>query len=187
MPPESPIATVARVIQLAVAPVFLLTALGTLLGVFSSRLGRVVDRARKLIERLPTAPPRLRAAIEAEIAVQLRRRKLVNTAIACATGAALAVCVLIASAFAGWMTGRDSSHVIAGLFIAAMIAFTGALLAFLSEVLLAVSAVRIEMDAATDADQEPAASALAASAAGTSAGAPTSASAPASRSSSSLP
>jgi hypothetical protein len=78
MPPETPISAVARVIQLSVAPVFLLTALGTLLAVFSTRLGRVVDRTRVLIERLPAAPEARRVGLEAEIGLLRRRRKLVN-------------------------------------------------------------------------------------------------------------
>ncbi len=144
MPPDSPISTVARVIQLSVAPVFLLTALGTLLGVFSTRLVRVVDRARILNERIPGAPEERRAQLHAEFQVLITRRKLVNTAITFAITAALLVCILIATAFVGSMLQRDFSHPVATLFILAMVAFIGALLSFLAEVLLAVRSVRIE-------------------------------------------
>ncbi len=144
MPPETPISTVARVIQLSVAPVFLLTALGTLLSVFSTRLGRVVDRTRVLMERLPAAPDAHKAVIEAQVDLLRRRRKLVNTAITFATASALFVCVLIATAFIGSILQRDFSHPVAGLFIAAMVAFTGALLTFLREVLLSASSVQLE-------------------------------------------
>lgn len=144
MPPETPISAVARVIQLSVAPVFLLTALGTLLAVFSTRLGRVVDRTRVLIERLPAAPEARRAGLEAEIRLLRRRRKLVNAAITFATAAALLVCVLIATAFIGSILQRDYSHPVAGLFIAAMVAFIGALLSFLREVLLSVRSTVLE-------------------------------------------
>ena len=54
---ESPLTTVAHTIQLSVAPVFLLTALGTFLAVLSTRLGRIVDRARVLGERAGTTAP----------------------------------------------------------------------------------------------------------------------------------
>jgi MFS family permease len=142
--PDSPISSVARVIQLAVAPVFLLTALGTLLGVFSTRLGRVVDRARRLIERLRDLPEAEQAQTRAELHVLLRRRKLVNSAIGFATGAALMVCLLISVAFIGSVLGKDPSHWVASLFVVAMIAFTGALLSFLAEVLLASWTNRFE-------------------------------------------
>jgi len=40
------ITTVAHVIQLAIAPVFLLTGIGSLLAVMANRRGRIIDRAR---------------------------------------------------------------------------------------------------------------------------------------------
>src|SRR5260221_14751547 len=43
---------VTRLIQLAVAPVFLLTAVGTIIGVLSNRLGSAVHRTRTLEDRL---------------------------------------------------------------------------------------------------------------------------------------
>ena len=144
MPPESPIFNVTRVIQLSVAPVFLLTALGTLLGVFSTRLGRIVDRWRILLERIRSAEPARAVELEQELDLLRLRRKLVNTAITFAIAAALLVCILIATAFVGSVLHWDFSHPVAGLFIAAMVAFIGALLSFLSEVLIAVGNVRIE-------------------------------------------
>lgn len=133
MDPDTPLSAVARVIQLAVAPVFLLTALGTFLGVLSTRLGRIVDRARVLTPRA-----RLAKAESSEAALELdvlaKRRKLVNVAITFATAAALFVCVLIASAFIGSVVSVDTSNFVAGLFIVAMFAFIGALLVFLSEI-----------------------------------------------------
>jgi hypothetical protein len=144
MPPDSPIFNVARVIQLSVAPVFLLTALGTLLGVFSTRLGRIVDRWRILLDRIHAAPPGRAAELEKELQLLKLRRKLVNTAITFAISAALLVCALIATAFVGAMLHWDFSHPVAALFIAVMVVFIGALLSFLTEVLVAVGNVRIE-------------------------------------------
>jgi hypothetical protein len=141
MIPEPAISSVARVIQLSIAPVFLLTALGTMLGVFSTRLGRIVDRYRVLTDRLPEAPKAHQESIRAELTNLLKRRRVVNVAITFATGAALLVCVLIAIAFTSSIVGWDWSRTIAGLFVAAMLAFIGALLAYLSEVSLAVRAV----------------------------------------------
>ncbi len=50
-----PVESIAHTIQLSIAPVFLLTALGTFMAVLSTRLGRIVDRARILGDRLPAA------------------------------------------------------------------------------------------------------------------------------------
>lgn len=45
MPTESGVAGIAHVIQLSIAPVFLLSGVSAMLGVLSNRLGRIIDRA----------------------------------------------------------------------------------------------------------------------------------------------
>ena len=155
MPSDELLAELARTIQLAVAPVFLLTALGTILGVLTTRLSRIVDRARVLSARPVEARGSAReqnigtdqgAALD-EHNEELRslslRRWLINYAVTCATLAALQVCLLIAVAFTGFMLHRNFSLIIAGLFIGAMAAFVLALLLFLREVLIAVTSMRI--------------------------------------------
>lgn len=145
MPPSPDVTGIARVIQLAVAPVFLLTAIGTILSVLSGRLARIVDRARVLVDRASKVAPDERQRIQREIETLLRRRRLVNFAITCGTGAALLVCVLIASAFVGYLVGVNFSTFLAVLFIAAMAAFVLALVFFLREILIAVSTLRLDV------------------------------------------
>jgi Protein of unknown function (DUF2721) len=146
VPPESHQALdVAHVIQISVAPVFLLTALGTILSVLSGRLARIVDRARSLVDRAARLPVAERKEVERELVVLLRRRRLVNLAITSGVTAALLVCVLIASAFVGYLAHADFSMFLAVLFIGAMAAFVGALLLFLREIAIAVSTLRIEI------------------------------------------
>lgn len=144
MTAEPHVADIARVIQLAVAPVFLLTALGTLLAVLGTRLGRIVDRSRVLLDRLPGIPDASRAELREELALLWRRRHLVNLAITSATVAALFVCLLISWMFIGFMLRRDFSLLVALLFVFAMGAFVVALLLFLREILLAVGRRRPE-------------------------------------------
>lgn len=141
MPGESPIADVAHVIQLSVAPVFLLTATGTILGVLSTRLGRIVDRSRVLKDRLSGLAPEARAPLDQELALLLRRRHLVNMAITAGTCAALMVAAVIASAFLGFLLGWKVAWAMAVLFILAMLFVMAALLLFLREVLIAAIAV----------------------------------------------
>lgn len=143
---EEHITDVAQTIQLAIAPVFLLTALGTMLSVFSARLGRIVDRARLLSDRMPSASADRRASMVEEIAVLGQRRGLVHVAITCATVAALLVCVMIAVAFVGSILHMDTARIIAGLFIAVMAAFITALVYFLREILRAVAHVRSDSE-----------------------------------------
>jgi hypothetical protein len=143
MTPEPHFTDIAHTIQLAVAPVFLLSALGTILGVLSTRLGRIVDRTRVLAGRMGAPAEGEQGALREEMALLARRRRLVNLAITSGTVAALLVCLLIASAFVGFMLHADFSVVVALLFVAAMAAFVVALLLFLREVLHAVGGVRI--------------------------------------------
>lgn len=65
---------VAHAVQLAVAPVFLLTGIGAILAVMTNRLGRVIDRARDLEERLEVASPESLATLRADLAVLSRRQ-----------------------------------------------------------------------------------------------------------------
>ncbi len=144
MATESPLADIAHLIQLSVAPVFLLTAVGTSLGVFSTRLGRIVDRARVLGDRARGLSPAEADAARAEIQVLLRRRRLVNLAITCGTVAALMVSGVIGSAFLGFLLGWKVSWAVATLFLSAVAFLMVALLLFLREVLLAAASVRSE-------------------------------------------
>jgi hypothetical protein len=150
MPPTSPLDDVTRVIQLSIAPVFLLTAVGTLLGVLSTRLARIVDRTRVLRERLPTRERAAHEVVRHEIQVLVRRRQLVNLAITCGVSAALLVCLLIATAFIGSILRVRISVVLAVLFVLAMIALVGALVTFLREIFLATATADVELRSVLD-------------------------------------
>jgi hypothetical protein len=128
---------ISHVIQLSVAPVFLLTSIGTILGVLSTRLARIVDRARALKERLEDAPEARALLIHSEMRTLAQRRHLVNLAITAGVTAALLVCVSIATVFLGALMKASVAMVVASLFILAMAAFVAALVAFLREILLA--------------------------------------------------
>ena len=140
-----PLEAVSHVIELAVAPVFLLTAIGTLIGVLSNRLARIVDRARVLLERLETVPDDRKPDIQAELATLHRRRHLVNLAITFGTTTALFVCLLIAFAFTAAMLKLDANLPVAALFVVAMLTFIATLVLFLREILVAVTSTRMDL------------------------------------------
>jgi hypothetical protein len=137
MTDELPISDIASVIRLAVAPVFLLTANGTLIATLNTRLGRVVDRSRSLeaqIEGRPDHVERLRA----ELKVLAIRIRLAQAAIALAVLATLFVCLLISCAFIGAFVSTDLTTAIGVMFVIAMLCLIGSLLVFLREIFLAV-------------------------------------------------
>ncbi len=145
MSPDQHITAIAHAIQLAIAPVFLLTAVGTLIGVLVNRLARSVDRSRLLEERLGALGPSDEKARRAELRLLARRIRLVYLAISLAVLCALFVCLLIATAFIDAFVAVDLSRTVAGCFVLAMIALTGSLMVFLREIFLAVTSARSAM------------------------------------------
>jgi hypothetical protein len=143
VPTEPRVAAIAHVIQLAVAPVFLLMGVTAMLGVLMNRLGRIIDRGRRL-ESLPAdIPPERRVSSNAELVLLVRRARLVNWAVSLCTSCALLICSVIASLFLGAFFERDLSSAVAWMFIAAMVALFGALVSFLREIYLATSNLRL--------------------------------------------
>ena len=140
-----PVDTVAQNIQLAVTPVFLLTAIGTMLAVLTARLGRVVDRARQLEDELqsPSDNPDRREIARTDLAVLDRRMAAVNSAIALCTTAALLVCIVIAILFIGELTMLGWTEAIIGLFLTAITLLAVGLMFFLAEIRIALSTVRV--------------------------------------------
>ena len=141
MPYTSAMGDIAHVIQLAIAPVFLLTAVGTLLNVLVNRLGRSVDRRRTLVATLPKLDAALAANAQGELEYVHRRVRLIYTAILLAVDAALLICLLIAIAFLDALITADLSQLVAILFVLAMLALIGSLALFLREIYLGVNTV----------------------------------------------
>jgi hypothetical protein len=139
----TPIGGVGDVIRLAVAPVFLLAGVGTMLAVITSRLARVVERARVIETRAATASPVDRAALLQPLVAIAARARLLGIAIALFTICALLVSMVVITLFLGAFFDFALTRIIALLFIAAMLSFVGALLCFLREVFIATAALRI--------------------------------------------
>lgn len=143
MLPEFTISTAAHLIQLAIAPVFLLTGVGSMLGVLTNRLARIVDRARLLEKQLPDAPAEQHERMHLELHRLSKRATLINRAISLCTICAVLVCTLIAVLFVGDLLTVHMVHVIPTLFIAAMFSLIGGLLCFLREIHFAMQNLRI--------------------------------------------
>ncbi len=136
MPPETNLTAIAHAIQLAVAPVFLIMGVMALLSVLTSRLARIIDRARILQERPSTISARA-----TELHVLARRATAVNRGVACATLSALLISTLIVVLFVGAFLSLNVAAGVGVLFVAAMIALIGALILFLHEIRLATAAL----------------------------------------------
>ncbi|MES2500794.1 MAG: DUF2721 domain-containing protein [Pseudomonadota bacterium] len=133
---------VAHVIQLAVAPVFLLTGIGAILSVLTGRLGRLVDRFRVLNEtetRLPKKQSR-------ELSILTVRATWVHWAITLCTASALFVSLVIGALFVGAVIGTNPSRIVSILFIVAMASLIIGLGCFLREISLSVHIFDLSKD-----------------------------------------
>lgn len=135
---------VTRLIQLAVAPIFLLTAVATTLMVLAGRLARIVDRGRSL-----EGPGS--AQYQEELLRLERRAHLIYRALSLGVAAAIMVCLLMTAAFLGEMIGFRAAKGVAVLFIGALFAYTGALLCLLREVFLAIGSFHLGIHPASPA------------------------------------
>jgi hypothetical protein len=137
----------AQTIQLSIAPVFLLTAIGAMLGVVTSRLGRAIDRARALEAELPGAPDaETRARTVRELATLDRRMALAHRAVSLCASAALGACLLIALLFLAETVALPLARLVPVLFILVMGLMIAGLAAFLLEVRIATRNVRVRAE-----------------------------------------
>lgn len=135
----------AQAIQFALTPVFLLTAIGSMLNVVAQRLGRVIDRARLIEAALPTAPKDYAHAI-AELIILDRRMALANRAVSLCVTSGLFACILIGALFVAAVTPIHASRFVPALFIIVMALLIAGLSAFLLEVQIATRTVRVRTD-----------------------------------------
>jgi predicted RND superfamily exporter protein len=135
---------VAHLIQLAVGPVFLLAGVAATLNVLTSRLGRIVDRARPLELQLAGATDAdERSELTERLMVMARRARYMNTALTLTTISGLLVAIVVLLLFFRAFLRADLSVATAIVFVASILCLVLALLSFLVEVRIATAALRI--------------------------------------------
>ena len=135
------IAGIGQAIQLAVAPVFLLTGVGATLNVLAQRIGRIIDRARVMEGRLVNASPQLAAELHALLSVLSRRAKLVNRAIGLSVFSGILVSFVVAALFVSATLKVDLSLPIAIGFVMALVGLALAFIYFLREIFIATKSL----------------------------------------------
>ena len=134
---------IAVIIQLAVAPVFLLAGIAGFLNVMTGRLGRIIDRARIVERRVRQLTATEDSSLaNKELKVLWRRVAVTHWAIALCIAAALLVCILIASLFIGGHWNFDLDSFIVFSFVLALLFLIVALLLYLKEIQLATKTLR---------------------------------------------
>jgi len=125
------------------APVFLLSGIGVLLGVLTNRLARIVDRARPLEERLRHVDSDAADALHTQLRIFARRARLMNASITLGVVSALLIATVVALLFSSAFIRLNLAVAVSALFIAAMFSLVLALGAFLAEIRIATATLRI--------------------------------------------
>jgi len=135
---------IAHLIQVALTPIFLISAIGVTLNVLTSRLARIVDRARAMEDRL-LHPDYVHDGrdLHAQLEILARRSRWINAAIILITLSALFIALVVVMLFVNAFLRYELSAVIAGMFIMSMLTLAAALLTFLIEVRIATTTLRI--------------------------------------------
>lgn len=134
---------VQRIVELSLAPVFLIAGIGAMLNVMNNRLTWIVDRARRMERALDNPEASARRKKEAEeLPVLRKRQRLAHLAIDLSTAGALAICLVIATLFVSAFIRTPIGTLVAVLWIAAMALIFVGLLVFLMETRLATRSAR---------------------------------------------
>ncbi len=133
----------ARTIQLAIAPVFLLAGIGAFLNVIASRLARVVDRSRFLENLHGDACGAERIRYVEELRTLEQRMVLAGRSIYLGTASGLAVCLLVITLFVGELIDFNLGDAIAVLFVVAITLLAGAMVQFLRETRIALASLHV--------------------------------------------
>ncbi|MGO2010446.1 MAG: DUF2721 domain-containing protein [Pseudoalteromonas sp.] len=137
------ILTMAKVIQTAVAPVFLITGIAATLGVLSNRLARITDRARQLERRLKVSvDENFNLTLATELRALLKRSRCIHIAFSFSVLSALLVCTVVMLLFLSHIQSINLGVTIAFCFVIAMALLIFAFLALLGEVFLATRSMR---------------------------------------------
>jgi len=141
--PVSGLIDISRAIQLAIAPVFLMSGVVALIAVLTNRLGRIVDRARLLERNFSSLAEPEHAPVNKELATLFQRARLIYRSIILVTTCALLICSVITILFLGAFAGFDAHKVVGLLFMASMFVLIIGLLSFLREVHIAILSLHI--------------------------------------------
>ncbi|MFC6791341.1 DUF2721 domain-containing protein [Methylobacterium komagatae] len=137
---------VAHIIQVSLAPAFLLSALATLLNTFSTRLARISDKVNAADKELLGASEDEARTISIRLAYLHRRSILLDAAVVLACLGAGLVLSSILTLYVGALRDGAAASVLFALFGLALLFTIAAIGAFLVEILLTGRGVRVEVE-----------------------------------------
>jgi len=134
---------IVEIIQLALTPVFLLVAIGTMINVVTGRVARVIDRARWYENEISHHNLQLTEQNKKELSSLDKRLKMANWSISFLTAAAVVVCMDIILLMLSGLVSYNMESVLMVMFMLSISFITGGLVAFLMEVSVATATLKI--------------------------------------------
>jgi len=153
--PNLSVNTVAEIVRLALAPVFLLSGIGAFLNVLASRLSRIVDRSRDIEPMLLASRGAEHDRWLADLRVLDKRMRLISWATGLSVSSAILTCLVVILLFAANLVRTRLGTEIAWLFIGSMVTIGIGFAVFLWETTVAGRAVRVRSDLLQHRAEEP--------------------------------
>ncbi|MFA3792470.1 DUF2721 domain-containing protein [Aliiglaciecola sp. SL4] len=132
-----------ELIQLSLAPVFLIVGMGQMMNVMTGRLARIIDRARYFERIGDVDPSKITEKAKNELKALRRRMRFANWAVTFLTAAAVTVCMDVILLLINGLTVVNLDTTIISMFILGMILITGGLISFFLEVSVANASLKI--------------------------------------------
>ena len=140
------VAELVPILQTAIGPALLISGVGLLLLTMTNRLGRVVDRARLLVQQLQDSPADLRRRKSAQLPILWQRARQIRLAIAFASTSALLAAVLVVVLFLSALLRIEDAWLISVLFILCMGTLIASLIVFLQDINRSLTALKFELE-----------------------------------------
>lgn len=144
--PDLSVSTVAEIVRVALAPVFLLSGISAFVNVLASRLARIVDRSRQIEPLLLTSRGADHDRWIADLEILDRRMSLINWATGLSVTSAVLTCLVVVLLFAANLIHTHLGTEIALLFMASMLTIGSGFAVFLIETTVAARAIRIRSE-----------------------------------------
>jgi hypothetical protein len=143
--PSTTLSELIPVLQVAIAPVILISGVGLLLLSLTNRFGRAVDRTRQIHHQMREAPAAERPRLANQVEVIYRRARLIQLSIIMGALSALFAAMLIVALFLAALMKWESALVLSLFFIGCLVSLVVSLITFIMDIRLSLYALKLEL------------------------------------------
>jgi hypothetical protein len=133
------------VLQIAIAPVILISGVGLLLLSLTNRFGRAVDRTRQIHHEMRVAAAAERPRLAQQVEVIYERARLIQFSIVMGALSALFAALLILTLFFTALLKWESAVAISVFFVCCMVSLVVSLVTFIMDIRLSLHALKVEL------------------------------------------